>query len=175
MRHLIASAAALAAAAALLALTPGHSLAQTSPGLYNGQVPTAGEWNLLFAAKQDYNAGYFGQPYTWTAPQTWTAQASFGAHISMNPASPAPPVVTSCGSGPTVVGSDTAGEVTSGTGSPTSCTITFHTAFLTQPYCLVQDRSAIANLTSFTVSASAIVVTNTAASSQKLVYHCFGL
>lgn len=27
---------------------------QSSPGLYNGQVPTAGQWNSYFAAKQDY-------------------------------------------------------------------------------------------------------------------------
>ena len=30
--------------------------AQSSPGLYQGQVPTATQWNSYFAGKQDYNA-----------------------------------------------------------------------------------------------------------------------
>jgi hypothetical protein len=41
-----------AAAAALLA-SAGLALAQSSPGLVFGQVPTAGQWNSYFAAKQD--------------------------------------------------------------------------------------------------------------------------
>lgn len=44
----------------LLALTlflaPFVALAQSSPGLQYGQVPTAGQWNSYFAAKQDYSA-----------------------------------------------------------------------------------------------------------------------
>lgn len=31
----------------------GHAFAQSSPGLVYGQVPTAGQWNSYFAAKQD--------------------------------------------------------------------------------------------------------------------------
>lgn len=152
-------------------ITPSCVQAQSSPGLYNGQVPTAGQWNSYFTAKQDYNAGFFGAPYIWTAPQTWSAQATFGAHVAMTGASPA---VSSCGTSPSIIGSDSAGEVTTGTATPTACTITFAVAYAAQPICDVRDRTVAANITSYTVSASAIVVTNTAASSQKIVYICFG-
>ena len=42
--------------AALLAalVTPSLAFAQTSPGLTYGQVPTVGQWNAAFSAKQDY-------------------------------------------------------------------------------------------------------------------------
>lgn len=41
------------AAALLLALLPLAAVAQTSPNLTKGQVLTAGQWNALFAGKQD--------------------------------------------------------------------------------------------------------------------------
>ncbi len=145
--------------------------AQSSPGLYNGQVPTAGQWNSYFAAKQDYNAGFFGGNYTWTAPQTWTAQATFGAHVALIGTAPA---LSSCGTSPTIVGSDSAGEVTTGTGTPTSCVITFATAYTAAPVCIMRDRTATSTLTSYAISTTAITVTSTAASSQKLDYVCFG-
>lgn len=145
--------------------------AQSNPGLYNGLVPTAAQWNSYFSAKQDYNSGFFGSAYTWTAPQTWSAQTTFGAHVALNGA---PPAVTSCGTSPTIIGSDSAAEVTTGTGSPTACTITFSAAYVSQPICIVRDRTVAANVTSYTVSTTAIVVTNTAASSQKIGYVCFG-
>lgn len=37
-----------------LSLLSGTAFAQSSPGLSYGYVPTAGEWNSYFAAKQDY-------------------------------------------------------------------------------------------------------------------------
>lgn len=42
-----------ALAAVLLLLAPAAALAQSSPNLSKGQVPTAGQWNSYFAAKQD--------------------------------------------------------------------------------------------------------------------------
>lgn len=145
--------------------------AQSSPGLYNGQVPTAGQWNSYFAAKQDYNSGFFGLSYTWTGAQTWSAKSTFGAHVALTGSSPS---LSSCGTSPAITGSDSAGEVTTGTGTPTSCTITFSSAYVTQPVCMVQDRTLASNLTSYTVSTTAIVATTSAASSQKLDFICFG-
>jgi hypothetical protein len=40
-------------AAAMIALAPIAAMAQTSPNLTKGQVLTAGQWNNLFAGKQD--------------------------------------------------------------------------------------------------------------------------
>lgn len=42
-----------AALVAAFAFLPSLALAQSSPGLTYGQVPTAGQWNSYFAAKQD--------------------------------------------------------------------------------------------------------------------------
>lgn len=43
------------AATLLLLIAPIAALAQSSPGLRQGQVPTAAQWNSYFASKQDYN------------------------------------------------------------------------------------------------------------------------
>jgi hypothetical protein len=158
-------------AALLLSLSAGSSLAQSTPGYYNGQVLTAGQLNLAFAGKQDYNAGFFTQPQTWAGPQTWSANGVFQAHLALTGSAPS---LSSCGSSPAVAGSDMAGEVTTGTATPTSCTITFHVAYQTAPVCVVVDRSALANLTSYTVTTTAIVLTTLAASSQKIDYVCHG-
>jgi len=40
--------------ALLMLLAPTAALAQSSPNLIKGQVPTAAQWNSYFAAKQDY-------------------------------------------------------------------------------------------------------------------------
>jgi hypothetical protein len=146
--------------------------AQSSPGFYNGQVPTAGQWNAAFAGKQDYNPNFFATAYTWTAPQTWSAQAIFNGHVSFGAVNS--PAVSACGTSPSIVGSDNAGEVTTGTGSPTSCTITFATAYAVQPVCIVRDRTATTTINSYTISTTALVVTTSAASSQKLDYICVG-
>lgn len=53
-----------------------------------------------------------------------------------------PPSLTSCGTTPSIVGTDTAGGVTEGSGSISSCTITFRTAFNTSPFCTVTPSIA---------------------------------
>lgn len=40
--------------AALFCLISDLAFAQSSPGLFFGQVPTLGEWNSCLAAKQDH-------------------------------------------------------------------------------------------------------------------------
>lgn len=152
-------------------IVPLSADAQSNPGFYNGQVPTAGQWNSAFSAKQDYNPDFLGLPYTWTASQTWTAQGTFQAHVALQGSAP---VVSSCGTSPSITGSDAAGEVTTGTASPTACTITFAVAYTVQPICIVQDRTVAANLTSYALTLTTIVIANTAASSQKIAYVCFG-
>lgn len=52
---------------ALALCAPLMALAQTSPGLVYGQVPTAAQWNSYFAAKQDYSAAAVVGPGTATA------------------------------------------------------------------------------------------------------------
>lgn len=83
-----------------------------------------------------------------------------------------PPVLTSCGTSPTIVGSDTAGIVTMGTGSPTGCVITFATAYANAPFCVVSWIATPLAAQSYATSATAITLTQTGTSSNKVQYVC---
>ncbi len=83
----------------------------------------------------------------------------------------AAPAVSSCGTTPAISGSDLAGMVTTGTGTPTSCTITFNAAYAAEPYCMVHGKTQ-SQVTAYTVSSSAIVVTTTATDNVPIEYIC---
>lgn len=79
------------------------------------------------------------------------------------------PAITSCGTGPLVVGNDTAGRVLTGTAA-TACTITFATAWNAIPVCVVMgDYVTVA----FSVTTTAISLLDALASS-RYRWHCFG-
>lgn len=81
------------------------------------------------------------------------------------------PALTSCGTSPAIVGTDLAGEVTMGTGSPTGCIITFDQAYSGAPYCTVTWQANLAAM-GYTISPTALTLTQTAASSNKVDYTC---
>jgi hypothetical protein len=87
------------------------------------------------------------------------------------------PSLSSCGTSPTIVGNDTAGTVTTGTGS-TGCTVTFASAFATNaPICVMSGRSATAWPYPSSVSTSAFTVNNNGtgtSASYTFDYHCVG-
>lgn len=83
----------------------------------------------------------------------------------------AAPALSSCGTTPAIEGSDLSGTVTMGTGSPTSCTITFNAAYASAPRCSVTWRTNIASM-QYTVSTTAITLTQTATSSNLVDYIC---
>lgn len=82
------------------------------------------------------------------------------------------PALTSCGTSPSISGGDLAGEVTMGTGSPSGCVITFNVAYTSAPYCVVTWQGNPLAVQSYTVSNTAITLTQTATSSDKVNYHC---
>ncbi len=85
------------------------------------------------------------------------------------------PVLTSCGTSPAISGTDWAGTVTLGTGSPTGCVITFGTAYTGVPYCVVSSQTAPGTTTpAYSVSATAITTVQAAGSSNKLDFICVG-
>lgn len=84
-----------------------------------------------------------------------------------------PPVLTSCGTTPSITGSDTAGIVTMGT-SATGCVITFATAYTGTPYCVVSWIATPLASQSYVTANTAITTTQTSASNNKLQYVCFG-
>ena len=85
------------------------------------------------------------------------------------------PTLTSCGTGsPSIVGTDSAGTITEGT-TATGCILTFAAAFDTfadVPSCNIQAMNANPATFTYTVSRTAITITNTSATGDVIAYHC---
>jgi hypothetical protein len=81
----------------------------------------------------------------------------------------AAPTVSACGTSPAVAGTSNSikGLVIMGTGTPTSCTVTFATAYPTTPHCAVSPANAAAAGVSYysSTSLTAITITLTAGTS----------
>lgn len=85
------------------------------------------------------------------------------------------PALSSCGTSPAITGTDTNGRVTTGTGTPTGCVITFSTAYTATPACVVVSQTAYATTTpAYTVSTTAITLTQAAGDSRIYNYVCVG-
>lgn len=80
---------------------------------------------------------------------------SDGTHLIV--AGPAP-VLTSCGTTPTVVGNDMAGLITTGSGA-TTCTATFAKAYVVAPACVVTIQGSVVATPTYTTTTAAIVFT----------------
>lgn len=78
------------------------------------------------------------------------------------------PVLTSCGTAPSIVGNDTVGKLTTGSAA-TTCTITFETAYAVAPACFLQTQGSATQPT-YTTSTTAITATVDIAST---VYNYF--
>ncbi len=81
------------------------------------------------------------------------------------------PTPSSCGTSPTVAGSDTAGLITVGSGATTACTVTFSSTWTTAPYCVLSWQTNLVSM-QYTVSATAISITQTGTASDKINYIC---
>lgn len=97
----------------------------------------------------------------------------FPGHI-LTPAGRAPPVLSACitGGSPTLVGTDFAGLITGGTTASTSCVVTFGTAFITAPNCVVTWQTGPLAAMSWTTSTTALTITQTSNASSKISYVC---
>ncbi len=111
--------------------------------------------------------------------QAFTEQVrlGLGGHVEYTGTAPA---LTSCGTSPSIAGTDTTGKITIGTGGGiTGCTATFATAFANTPACIVQGVGT--NLTDILTqsvsttqfqlvrAASAVITDGTV-----VAYHCLG-
>lgn len=106
-----------------------------------------------------------------TGASTFTGAVNANGHVNTGAT---PPALTSCGGGsPAITGSDTAGIVTMGT-SATGCVITFATAYTGTPYCVVSWIATPLASQSYATSNTAITITQTSTSSNKLQYVCHG-
>lgn len=134
----------------------------------------------LFSASENYTATAHGSKMSFGTTKNGTITRStvftidgYG-HLSILGPSAAVPAITSCGSSPSAAtGSDTAGQVTEGS-TATGCTITFANVYTAAPFCTVSmqtQQTAFA----YTISTSAIVVTNTSATGDKINWVCIGV
>lgn len=84
------------------------------------------------------------------------------------------PVLSACitGGTPTLVGTDFQGTITGGTTASTSCVVTFGTAFQVAPNCNVSWKSGPLAAMSWSVSTTALTITQTSNASSQIVYTC---
>lgn len=84
------------------------------------------------------------------------------------------PALTACVTGgtPTLVGTDFSGTITAGSTASTSCVVTFGKAFVTAPNCLVTWASGPLAAMSWTVSTTALTITQTSNASSVISYLC---
>lgn len=84
------------------------------------------------------------------------------------------PAVSTCGTGPTLGGSDRAGTIFVGTGTVTACTVTFANAYAATPSCVATVQGALAYAYVSSLSTTALTITTSASvGAQKIVYQCF--
>ena len=81
------------------------------------------------------------------------------------------PALTSCGTSPTISGTDAAGLVTAGT-TATGCIITFNKPYANTPFCTVTWQGTPLASQSYTISTTAITLTQTSTSGDLVNYHC---
>ena len=131
---------------------------------YSGSIFNA-ETLLLFRL-------FNGNKMMLDAAKFEVGSTDLGGTIHLGTAAYAAPGISACGSSPSIVGTDTAGEVTMGTGSPTTCVITFNVAYTSAPFCVVTWQGNPLATQNYTVSNVSITIGQTATSSNKLNYHC---
>lgn len=87
------------------------------------------------------------------------------------------PTLSGCGTSPSITGTDMAGRITLGTGSPTACVVTFNKAYTTNaPACTAgnEDSNTATRIPKVTTSTTTMTLTATFSASDHLQYVCIG-
>ena len=87
----------------------------------------------------------------------------------------ADPVLTACGTAPTVVGADPAGQITIGTGVTSSCTATFAVAYTNAPSCIVTGDNTAVGYAVATTTTTMIITSSANMGTDVVNYFCVGL
>lgn len=139
---------------------------------------TSSRWRTIDSANRNVNANTasIGSTINVTGVSTLRANViagTTGTNSHIIEAHQTAPVLTSCGTSPSVVtGNDFAGTFTEGS-IATGCVLTFNATFTTAPTCTVIDEGGI--VLSYVLSATTITITNVgAASSTNIDYICVG-
>lgn len=84
------------------------------------------------------------------------------------------PAVAACGTGPTITGTDTAANIVEGTGTVSSCTVTFARAYPSTPYCLAVSTSGATPVGVTPTPNGVTLAHNAAALSMRMQLFCWG-
>lgn len=104
---------------------------------------------------------------------SWTANGlTLTGNTHFNTTGSTQPTLSSCGTGPTVIGTDSAFTITGGTGSG-GCTATFSRPATNVPTCTVTNQTmSLVNAMTYTTSAAAVTITQTALETAKVDVVC---
>jgi hypothetical protein len=141
-------------------------------GIVNGTAPTTSPADKVQLWAEDYVAG--DSRLNIMSEVNATDKLTLGAGRIVTTG--ADPVISSCGTTPSIIGSDMAGKVTIGSGVTTSCTVTFAKAYTTNaPACTIAgDNSAVTYAA--TTTTDALTITSSAdMASDVISYICVGL
>lgn len=130
-----------------------------SPGAVNGGGTVTNAFGAIIQAPTGATRNY---------------AASFGGDIQTFGTST--PVLSSCGTNPTIRGTDTAGEITVGSVAATGCTVQFTVSKAFAPSCTITEQTgSVTNAFGYTISATGFVVTQVGLTGDKLDYQCIQL
>lgn len=118
---------------------------------------------------------FLGNTYDSIRGYTYKGTAFLGGAGRIHaPSAAAAPAAGTCGTNPAIAtGSvDTAGGITTGTGSPASCAVTFSAAYTVAPTCVVTDQTTATALKA-TTSTTALTITQPA-SADVVSWVCIG-
>lgn len=118
------------------------------------------------------NTNKYGLTVSTTNTGPYTIAVSTINHVNYQEF-PSSPTVSACGTAPAIIGNDTVMEITPG-GSASGCVVTFSQAYTKKPICSVTPQTeSVVNAFSYTVSATAVTMTQTSMSSIVDIY-CVG-
>lgn len=124
---------------------------------------------LVVKASSTFN-GELGVVTTSTSPSTIGSGLIVGGHIEVSSTTPA---LSSCGTSPSIVGTDVAGTITVGSVSASSCVMTFAAPWPNKPSCGILSNTAIVSPTGSTTP-TAFTFGGTAITSDVVMYQCLG-
>lgn len=130
---------------------------------------------LGIALAQNINKSIqLSQDATGTIGYDTSNNVYFPAHILTTGLAGAPTVSSPLGTAPTVTGTDFMGTITGGSAANTTATITFKTAFLATPDCILQTRNPGVSTLAYNTATTGINITTATMGAAVATWVCSG-
>jgi hypothetical protein len=143
---------------------------------YGGTIPASDEPRVASYEISGYSNSFGGGNYQHLLTDSFNVPSTIGHHLSF--ASVAPSIgsgSSDCGTSPNVVGNDTAGRITVGSGTNGGkCTLTFAKTWPNAPICTATDETTGVLVIPKGAATSSVAFTGSIVAGDTLAYHCFG-